>query len=120
MKASFCQGPQVVLQKKEIEQIKEKGHVDFDFYNIKGVLRVSITDRTKSQLQGLMCEPGINVRRYPEGICPYDYEGNQLWVVRLSRDKFQEFLDSEPDFSGMRHMMSRCKYDRMYLGYFSV
>lgn len=70
MKAFFCQGPNTVLVKKEIEQIKEIGHIDLDFCNINGVLRISLANRTKSQLQGLMCEPGIDVRRYPEGICP--------------------------------------------------
>jgi len=108
----------MVLQEKDVQDIQKDGHKNFDFADINGILRISIADRTKRQLQGIMCEPGIDVRRYPEGICPYDYMGKQLWVIRLSRDKFQEFLNSESE-SNMRHMMSRCKYDRMYLGYFS-
>ena len=108
----------MVLQKKDVQDIRKNGYKNFNFCDINGILRISLVDKVKNQLQGDMCEPGINVRRYLEGIGPYEYEGRQLWVIRLSKDKFQELLEPRPDLNSDGHIMSRCKYDRMYIGYF--
>ena len=114
MKTIFSQGPCVTLRDEEIRVLKETGYHDFDFDNINGVLRISIVDKKISSRR--LCEPGTNVRRYPEKISPYDYKGKQLWVIRLSRERFEESLNA-PNSDGMG-ITGRCKYDRFNINYF--
>ena len=115
MTAVFSQGPTVNLSEREMNLLKARGYGDFYFTNINGILRISLVD--KKNFHGKMCEPGINVRRYPENISPYDYKGKQLWVIRISKEKFKEFLHSESE-NGIKSLDSRCKYDRIHIGYF--
>ena len=114
MKAIFSQGPNITLCNEEIKVLKERGYHDFDFANINGVLRLRIVDKNIPSRH--MCESGVNARRYPEKISPYDYKGRQLWVIRISKRKFEESLNTlNSDGIGIT---SRCKYDRMNINYF--
>ena len=118
MTAVFSHGPTINLNEREMNLLKARGYGDFYFADINGILRISIVNIFgRKNLQGKMCEPGVNVRRYPENISSYDYKGKQLWVIRLSKQKFEEFLHSESE-NGIKNLDSRCKYDRIHIGYF--
>src|SRR3989344_4927156 len=113
MKAIFSQGPNATLLDEDVKFLRENGYKDFDFENINGRLRISVVDNKSPH--GKMCELGINARRHPENISPYNYEGKQLWVIRLSREKMERFINSE-DSDG-KGIDTRCKYDRIHIGY---
>jgi hypothetical protein len=116
-KAVFGESVGVYLNTAEVNALREKGYYDFDFFNINGTLRISVTNREIPPRNG--CESEIDVRRYPEQISPYEYKGKQLWVFRISKTKFEKFIGSALDDDGTRCLMSRCKYDRIHIGYFS-
>ena len=116
-KAYLSEGPNVSLNRAEMKILREKKYIDFDFSNINGVLRITVTNQ---EVQGKMSEQGIHVRRYPQGISPYEYEGKQLWVIRLSKKKLDELVtESNEDRYRYGCIDSRCLYDRMSVGYYS-
>ncbi|MBI2043542.1 hypothetical protein HYT25_04085 [Candidatus Pacearchaeota archaeon] len=114
MRAFFSNGPNISLLERDVKFIRENGYSDFDFSNINGVLRISVVDRKISV--GHSCEPGINIRRYPENISPYDYRGKQFWVIRLSKDIFEKLVNGRFDYNDDA-IDSRCKYDRLCIEY---
>ena len=115
-KAFFSQGPGVTLTSADVEILNEKGHVDFGFNNINGILRVSLVRGEIPPRD--MCERGVSVRRYPESISPYEYKGVQLWVIKISKQRLDDLIASaKRDTAGYDTFMSRCKYDRISLGY---
>ena len=114
MKAFFSNGPNISLLERDVKFIQENGYSDSDFSNINGVLRISLVDKEISVGRG--CEPGINIRRYPDIISPYDYKGKQLWVIRLSKDIFKKLVNGGFDYNDDA-IDSRCKYDRLSIEY---
>ena len=117
-KAMFSQGPNVTLLDRDVKTLNERGYCDFDFGDINGTLRIIIHDGEIPPRN--MCERGIDVRRFPEDISPYDYKGKQLWIVKLSKERLSELVSLGPSVSdghGFGTLMSRCKYDRMSVSY---
>ncbi len=56
-----------------MELLNKNNSTDFNFRNINGLLKLSLVDKEIRSRN--MCEPGINVQKYPEKISPYDYLG---------------------------------------------
>ena len=124
-------GPQFNINKEDVNLLRKLNFVDFKKEGKSAT--ICLTEENPNEVKyengcvgaiDLQCEVGLRLRRFPEDCSPYEAK-SLLYLLEISKAKFEEFLCSEDGrytrdcFEKDRQIDSRCKYDRFSLHYSS-